>query len=350
MNVAFKNPASPVRSLDAIAEALLLPTGIDGVHVRTAAFENVVAALAALISRHREPGTEVLHFPPVMSRRQLEKSGYLKSFPNFLGCVCCLGGTEAEIGGAVERLDAGEDWTNALSAADLVLSPAACYPVYPLVASRGEVPAEGLLFDVAGDCFRREPSKDLDRLQSFRMREYVCLGTPAQVDAFRQRWIKWAPEFAGRLGLPFRIEQASDPFFGRGGKLMAMSQRRAGAEIRTADSGAVGGGSDGVHELQLSSRPFRHGVEFARCRRRSGSYRLRRVRHGPAGARHVRHAWCRAVAVAVVGAKRAGDLTSNASRPGLPVCGGRGRLRAATRPASPARCKRDRRGADAADP
>ncbi len=225
MNVAFKNPASPVRSLDAIAEALLLPTGIDGVHVRTAAFENVVAALAALISRHREPGTEVLHFPPVMSRRQLEKSGYLKSFPNFLGCVCCLGGTEAEIGGAVERLDAGEDWTNALSAADLVLSPAACYPVYPLVASRGEVPAEGLLFDVAGDCFRREPSKDLDRLQSFRMREYVCLGTPAQVDAFRQRWIKWAPEFAGRLGLPFRIEQASDPFFGRGGKLMAMSQR-----------------------------------------------------------------------------------------------------------------------------
>jgi seryl-tRNA synthetase len=241
MNVAFKNPASPVRSLDAIAEALLLPTGIDGVHVRTAAFENVVAALAALISRHREPGTEVLHFPPVMSRRQLEKSGYLKSFPNFLGCVCCLGGTETEIGGAVERLDAGEDWTGALSAADLVLSPAACYPVYPLVASRGEVPVEGLMFDVAGDCFRREPSKDLDRLQSFRMREYVSLGTPAQVDAFRQRWIEWAPGFAGRLGLTFRIEQASDPFFGRGGKLMAMSQREQALKfellipVRSAD-------------------------------------------------------------------------------------------------------------------
>jgi seryl-tRNA synthetase len=56
------------------------------------------------------------------------------------------------------------------------------------------------------------------------MREFVCIGTPAQVDEFRQRWLSWAPDFAGRLGLPYRIEQASDAFFGRGGKLMAMSQ------------------------------------------------------------------------------------------------------------------------------
>jgi seryl-tRNA synthetase len=224
MNVAFKEPKPSARSLDAIAEALLLPSGIDGVYARTAAFEDVVAGLASLISRHREPETEVLRFPPVMSRRQLEKSGYLKSFPHFLGCICCLNGPEAEVRGAVERFEADQDWTPALSAADLVLSPAACYPVYPVVASRGEVPSEGLKFDVAGDCFRREPSKELDRMQSFRMREYVCIGTPAQVEDFRQRWMSWAPDFAGRLGLTCKIEQASDAFFGRGGKLMAMSQ------------------------------------------------------------------------------------------------------------------------------
>jgi seryl-tRNA synthetase len=224
MNVAFKGPQKPTRSLDALAEALLLPSGIDGVYARTAVFEDVVNGLAAFISRHREPGTEVLRFPPVMSRRQLEKSGYLKSFPHFLGCVCCLNGAEAEVRGAVDRFEAGEDWTNALSAADLVLTPAACYPVYPLVASRGEVPAAGLMFDVTGDCFRREPSRDLDRLQSFRMREYVCVGTPEQIDDFRRRWILRAQDLAGQLGLPYRIEQASDAFFGRGGKLMAMSQ------------------------------------------------------------------------------------------------------------------------------
>jgi seryl-tRNA synthetase len=86
------------------------------------------------------------------------------------------------------------------------------------------VPAQGLLFDVACDCFRREPSKDLDRLQSFRMREYVCVGSPEQINDFRRRWMTQAQALAGQLGLPWRIEHASDPFFGRGGKLMAASQ------------------------------------------------------------------------------------------------------------------------------
>jgi seryl-tRNA synthetase len=224
MNVAFKKPARSAHSLDSIAEALLLPTGIDGVYARTDAFERAVDGLSAFISRHREPGTEVLRFPPVMSRRQLEKSGYLKSFPHFLGCVSCLTGTETEIRNAVDRFEAGEDWTPGLTPADLVLSPAACYPVYPLVASRGHVPADGLLFDVACDCFRREPSKMLDRLQSFRMREYVCIGTPTQIDEFRRRWMTRAQQMADQLGLGWHIDHASDPFFGRGGKLLAASQ------------------------------------------------------------------------------------------------------------------------------
>src|ERR1700761_1167290 len=160
MNVAFKDPKTN-HALDALAEELLLPSGIDGVYARTGAFEDIVTRLATFISDRREPGTEVLRFPPVMSRRQLERSGYLKSFPHFLGCVCCLAGPEAEIRDAVDRFEAGEDWTPGLSPADLVLNPAACSPVYPLVASRGEVPVGGLLFDVASDCFRREPSKDL---------------------------------------------------------------------------------------------------------------------------------------------------------------------------------------------
>jgi seryl-tRNA synthetase len=224
MNVAFKEPVRPARSLDSIAEALLLPSGIDGVYARTELFEQAVNGLSTLISRFRDVNTEVLRFPPVMSRRQVEKSGYLKSFPHFLGCVSCLGGEEVEVHATVERSEAGEDWTSALAAADLVLSPAACYPVYPLAASRGDVPAGGLLFDVACDCFRREPSKMLDRLQSFRMREYVCIGTPTEVEEFRKRWLSRAQTLAGQLGLNWHIDTASDPFFGRGGMLMARSQ------------------------------------------------------------------------------------------------------------------------------
>ena len=70
---------------------------MDGVYGRTGAYESVVEALAALISRHRPTGAEVFRFPPVMSRASLEKQGYLKSFPNLLGAVSCLEGSEREI-------------------------------------------------------------------------------------------------------------------------------------------------------------------------------------------------------------------------------------------------------------
>jgi seryl-tRNA synthetase len=212
--------------LDHLAEHLFHPMGSDGVYARTALYEDIVERLAALITRHREAGTEMMRFPPVMSRAQLEKSGYLKSFPNLLGCVCGLHGSEREINAAVSRFDAGGDWTTSLSPADLVLSPAACYPVYPIAASRGPLPKGGLRFDVAADCFRREPSRHLDRLQSFRMREYVCIGTADDVAAFRARWMERAQGIAKILGLSFRVDQASDPFFGRVGQMMAVSQKQ----------------------------------------------------------------------------------------------------------------------------
>jgi seryl-tRNA synthetase len=223
-NMTGEPRAEPKSPLAAMAGTLFQPMGVDGVYARTPLYEEVIDRLSALIARHREPATEVLRFPPVMSRHQLEKSGYLQSFPQLLGCVCALHGTEAEIRTAVDRFDAGGDWTASLAPADLVLTPAACYPVYPLVASRGPIPSDGLRFDVACDCFRHEPSRNLDRLQSFRMREYVRIGSPLEVTGFREQWIARARQLAEELGLTYRIAPASDPFFGRTGQVMAISQ------------------------------------------------------------------------------------------------------------------------------
>lgn len=212
---------------DAMANVLFRPMGVDGVYARTAVYETVVERLAALISSHRDDNTEILRFPPVMSRAQVEKAGYLKSFPNLLGCVCALHGSEAEIGSAAARHEAGEDWTAALTPADLVLSPAACYPVYPIAAERGAVPEEGYIFDIAADVFRHEPSANIDRFQSFRMREYVCIGRPEMVSEFRKVWMKRARGIADALQLPYQLEQASDPFFGRVGQMKAVAQLQA---------------------------------------------------------------------------------------------------------------------------
>lgn len=210
--------------LECIGQALFHSNGNEGVRAGTALYEQVIEGLMAFITRNREPRAEVLRFPPVMSRSQLEKSGYLGSFPHLLGCVSCLHGSEAEIRNVVEKRESGTDWAGALGATDLVLTPAACYPLYPLVAARRQTSPKPLMFDVASYCFRREATFELDRLQAFRMREFVCVGTGEQALDFRTRWISRAEELARQLGVQYHIASASDPFFGRVGKLAAMIQ------------------------------------------------------------------------------------------------------------------------------
>jgi len=224
MNASQADNAAAADPLAGLAPHLFLGLGSDGVYARTALYERVFARLVDLVDRLRDPRAEVLRFPPVMSRRQLEKSGYLKSFPNLLGCVCVLHGTDAAIRSAADRHESGGDWTTSLAAADLVLTPAACYPLYPLVAARGALPPGGIIVDVAADCFRREPSRSLDRLQSFRMREFVRIGSPEDITAFREGWIERARQLAAELALPFAVDIANDPFFGRVGQVMAVSQ------------------------------------------------------------------------------------------------------------------------------
>ncbi len=217
MNLVAENHNDHIES---IVRAVLKPVGSPGIYAQTGLFEQVIEGLTVFISRRREPGTEVWKFPPVMSRDQIQNSGYLQSFPHLLGCVSCLDGGESDIRAAVER----PDWIGGLEATELVLSPAACYPIYPLVAARGDIPTKGLLFDAASYCFRREATYEIDRLQAFRMREYVYIGMPEPVLNFRTRWISRAAEMATQLGLPHRIAPASDPFFGRAGRIASISQ------------------------------------------------------------------------------------------------------------------------------
>jgi seryl-tRNA synthetase len=207
-----------------LGHSLFVETASKGVHARTSLFEAVVDGLSSLVTRHREQDTEVLRFPPVMSRRYVERSGYLHGFPHLLGCVCGLQGDDATIQAAIGRFNAGKDWTDALSATDLVVTPAACYPLYPLAAERGKIAASGHKFDVESYCFRREATHEVDRLQAFRMREFVYMGSPGQALDFRDRWISRARTIAADLSLTHSIASASDPFFGRAARLIAQNQ------------------------------------------------------------------------------------------------------------------------------
>jgi seryl-tRNA synthetase len=219
--------------LDGLFEhGLLIDTGVDGLYGRGGTFERVVTGLEALISRYGdEDNAEIVRFPPGMNRALFEKSGYLKSFPQLAGTVHSFDGNERAHGALLAKLEGGEDWTADQRVTDIVLAPAACYPLYPAVAKRGPLPKPGLLFDLQAYCFRREPSKDPARMQMFRMREYVRIGTPEQVTAFRAVWLERGRDFVTQLALPFDVDVANDPFFGRAGRIMASSQRDQGLKF-----------------------------------------------------------------------------------------------------------------------
>lgn len=226
-----------------IEEGLLIPSGVHGVYGRHANFESIRCGLESLISQSSVPdGAEQLRFPPVLPRRQLEATGYLKSFPHLAGTIFAFEGEEAQARALQEAAGRHEDWSSFVDQSDLVLAPAACYPVYPAIARRGPLVHGGVTVDVGGAyVFRHEPSTDPARLQMFHMRELIRIGEPDTVTAWRDAWRDRAVELLRALGLDVRFDVASDPFFGRGGRIMAraQSERELKFEILTHIAGSA---------------------------------------------------------------------------------------------------------------
>jgi seryl-tRNA synthetase len=203
-------------------DPMLVPTGIAGIYGRSGAFERVAGGLFRALARLRPDGAEVRDFPPVMSRAHLEACGYAKNFPHLAAAVHAL--TPVEEAGAKADESLSE-------ATDLVLTPAACYPLYPLLAARGAIPAAGVIFDTRCYCFRREPSQTPDRMQAFRMQEFVCVGPERKALAFRDSWMPRMQSFAESLGLEAALVPAKDPFFGRMAPYLAQSQLDQGLKF-----------------------------------------------------------------------------------------------------------------------
>ncbi len=207
-----------------LRHGLLIATGVPGVYGRSGEFEDTVERVDAFVAASgANDAPEVMRFPPIVNRAHFERSGYLKSFPHLAGSVHSFTGDEGAHRELLQAVEEGRDWSAALPHADVVLTPAACYPVYPILA--GILPAGGRLVDVMSYCFRHEPSDDAGRMQMFRMHEHVRAADPESVMAWREAWIGRAEQLTAALGLDARLDVASDPFFGRGGKLLAVSQR-----------------------------------------------------------------------------------------------------------------------------
>jgi seryl-tRNA synthetase len=168
-----------------------------------------------------EDESERLRFPPLVPRRLLDDVGYAQNFPHFCGAIVGIDADETQ------RIEAKLEDPGSLGFkhTNLALLPSACYPAYPAIARRGVLAAEGATLDLGAACvYRNEPSDNPVRLQVFHQRELVRIGTQAQVLAWREQWMERAGTIYAQLQLEATIAVATDPFFGRGGRLLARNQ------------------------------------------------------------------------------------------------------------------------------
>jgi seryl-tRNA synthetase len=207
-----------------IACGHLLPTGVPGVYGRGTDFERVIERFDALVTRAAAPlAPEVLRFPPIFNRRHYEKIDHIRNFPDLMGSVHTFKGGDREHRDMLGRFERSEDWSRDLAAADVMMTPAICYPLYP--SSTGTLPPGGRRVDLQGYAFRHEPSADPARMQIFRMHEFVRLGTPHEALGHRDHWLTLGQEIFRSVGLATTPVIANDPFFGRGGKVQKAIQR-----------------------------------------------------------------------------------------------------------------------------
>lgn len=202
---------------------LLISLGVPGLYGRSGIFEGVIERFEQYVARMGEfARPEVMRFPPLMSRQHYLQTGHIQNFPDLMGSVHTFKGGDREHLNLLQAQQGGGEWTSQLAPAETMLVPAACYHLYP--TATGVLPKNGRTVDLLCFTFRCEPSPDPARMQAFRMREYVRLGTPEQALEHRDDWLKRGQQILNSVGLDAKPVLANDPFFGRGGRMMAATQ------------------------------------------------------------------------------------------------------------------------------
>ncbi len=138
------------------------------------------------------------------------------------------------------------------------LPPAACYQVYP---SMRDVRLDaGRHVCVAAGCGRREvrTAEELGRLQRFRMREAVFLGSSDWVSAERHAWMDRVSAFAESIGIAGTLETATDTFFGSEGRgrrlIQQLKNLKYELRVDAGSAGRLAVASFNLHETFFTSR------------------------------------------------------------------------------------------------
>jgi len=204
---------------------LLIGSGVQGVYGLSGKFEDIIESFEQYVTRvGKELSPEVIRFPPIFNRKTYLATDHIETMPDLMGSVHSFDGDDKAHLNLLRKKHDGDDWTTELTPSEVMMVPAACYPLYPTAANT-ILPDNGRLVDLRTFVFRHEPSPDPARMQIFRQREFVRLGTPKQALEHRNYWLDKGKEMLESVGLDIISEVANDPFFGRGGRVMSATQQ-----------------------------------------------------------------------------------------------------------------------------
>lgn len=186
---------------------LLIPTGQPGVFLRSALFDAGCARVqAGFDGLCGDAGMERLHSSGMVALEVIERSNYRDKFPQFVNRVAA-------------DPEAGDPQT-------MAALPSACLCLYPHFRTKGFFPASGSVTAITARCLRNETVYAPHRLRAFTMSEFVFVGGAEAAAAFRDSMLDKVRRWLSQLELDARVANASDPFFGRLGELLAQEQLR----------------------------------------------------------------------------------------------------------------------------
>lgn len=165
-------------------------------------------------SFHAEP----YRFPTLIPAHYLERVNYFRAFPHSLTFAAHLREDLEVIDRFAEQAKCADH--NLVAPPDsfaqiqALLSPAVCYHLYFTLADK-PLPEGKMIATAVGHCFRYEAINltTLERLWNFTMREVIFVGSKEFILENREIARQRMQAVFEAIGLAYRVESATDPFF-----------------------------------------------------------------------------------------------------------------------------------------
>jgi seryl-tRNA synthetase len=163
-------------------------------------------------------GAKPYRFPTLIPARYLERVNYFRAFPHSLTFATHLREDLDAIDHFAQHAACDESGLNeplgSFAPIQTLLSPAVCYHLYFSLADQ-PLPGGQVVATAVGSCFRYESTNltSLERLWNFTMREVIFVGSKDFVLDNRETARQRMRQVFESIGLAYRVESATDPFF-----------------------------------------------------------------------------------------------------------------------------------------